>query len=53
MVVPEHIFEIASNLWEPSDEFEREEYPVTYISSVSSNESMANHSFNGAPDGAR
>lgn len=53
MVVPEAIFEIASNLWEPSDEFEREEYPVEYISSVSGNELMANHLFNGTPTGAR
>ncbi len=53
MVVPEQIFEIASNLWEPSDEFEREEYPVEYVSSVLSNELMAEHSFNGTPNGAR
>ncbi|WP_348943752.1 ATP-binding protein [Chitinibacter sp. FCG-7] len=34
MVVPDHIFEIASNMWEPSDEFERDEYAIEYVSST-------------------
>jgi len=33
MVVPDHIFEIASSMWEPSDEFEREEFDIEYVSS--------------------
>jgi predicted kinase len=32
MVVPDHIFEIASSMWEPSDEFEREEFDIEYVS---------------------
>jgi predicted kinase len=53
MVVPDHIFEIASNMWEPSDELERDEYKIEYVPSTFSDESMANHSFNGTPSGAR
>jgi predicted kinase len=31
MVVPEHIFEIASRMWEPPDEFELETYPLILV----------------------
>lgn len=32
MVVPQHVFELASNMWEPSDEQERDEYRIEYPS---------------------
>ena len=32
VVVPENIFELASSMWEPSDEFERDEYEIDYVS---------------------
>lgn len=32
MVVPDQIFEIANTMWEPSDEFEREEFDIEYVS---------------------
>ncbi len=32
MIVPDQIFEIASTMWEPSDEFEREEFEIEYVS---------------------
>jgi hypothetical protein len=31
MLVPDHIFEIASTLWEPPDEFECEEYDIDFV----------------------
>lgn len=34
MIVPEQIFELVSSMWEPSDEFERSEYEVKYVSTV-------------------
>ncbi|MEJ6006950.1 ATP-binding protein [Paucibacter sp. AS339] len=46
MVVPDHVFEMASNMWEPSDELERDEYKIEYVRSDFSEEVMANHSFN-------
>lgn len=52
MIVPDHIFELASNMWEPSDEFERDEYEIEYLGSLSGDEMMANHSSHGAPNGA-
>ncbi|MEJ5999334.1 AAA family ATPase [Paucibacter soli] len=30
MPVPDHIFELASDLWEPSDEADREEFEIEY-----------------------
>jgi len=47
MVVPDHIFEVASNMWEPSDELERDEYKIEYVPSDFSDELMTKHSFNG------
>lgn len=35
MLVPAHIFEIASALWEPPDEFEREEFDIDFVSTSS------------------
>ena len=35
MVVPEAVFELASDLWEPVDELERDEYPVERVSTAS------------------
>ena len=32
MLVPDHIFEIASALWEPPDEFECEEFDIDFVS---------------------
>jgi len=34
MVVPEHIFELASDLWEPPDDVERTEYEIEHVSSA-------------------
>jgi hypothetical protein len=31
MVVPDHVFEMASNLWEVPDEIECEEFEVQFI----------------------
>lgn len=31
MVVPDHVFEMASKLWEPPDEFECEEFEVSFV----------------------
>ena len=53
MVVPDQIFEMASNAWEPSDEFERDEYKIEYVPSTFSDGLMTNHSPTGTPDGAR
>ena len=36
MVVPEQIFDLASRMWEPSDELERSEYKIEYVSTGSS-----------------
>ncbi|WMW81843.1 AAA family ATPase [Undibacterium cyanobacteriorum] len=33
MFVPDHIFEIASDMWQPSDELERAEYSIEYVPS--------------------
>jgi len=35
MVVPDHIFEIASDLWEPPDEFERSESAIEDVTATS------------------
>lgn len=32
MVVPDHVFEMASKLWQPPDEFECEEFDVSFVS---------------------
>lgn len=34
MGVPEHIFELASSLWQPPDEIECAEYSVTFVDST-------------------
>jgi predicted kinase len=34
MVVPEHIFELASNMWEAPDDVERGEYDIEYVSTA-------------------
>ena len=31
MVVPDHVFEMASKLWEPPDELECEEFEVSFV----------------------
>ena len=31
MVVPDHVFEMASRLWEAPDDVERSEYAVTFV----------------------
>ena len=36
MIVPDHIFEMASSLWEPPDELELEEYECVFPTSVAS-----------------
>lgn len=46
MVVPEHIFEMASNMWEPSDDLERDEYKIEYVTSDFNDGLLANHSVN-------
>lgn len=33
MVVPDHVFDLASKLWEPPDELECEQYPVQLVAS--------------------
>ncbi|MBH9579101.1 AAA family ATPase [Inhella proteolytica] len=38
MVVPAQIFELASNMWEPSDSLEREEYEIELVSTGSCEE---------------
>ncbi len=38
MVVPEAVFELASDLWEPADEQERDEYAVERVSTASGKE---------------
>jgi predicted kinase len=37
MVVPDHVFEVASALWEPPDDVERSEYEITYVSTAPAN----------------
>jgi predicted kinase len=32
MVVPDHVFEMASSMWEPPDEFEQNESQIEYVS---------------------
>lgn len=32
MIVPDRVFEIASNMWEPPDEFEQSEMVVECVS---------------------
>lgn len=39
MVVPEQIFELVSSMWEPSDEFERSEYKIKYLSTAANSDS--------------
>lgn len=34
MVVPDHVFEIASQLWETPDELERAEYQIAFVSTA-------------------
>jgi predicted kinase len=31
MLVPDQLFELASNMWEPSDDVERSEYKIEYV----------------------
>ena len=31
MVVPDHVFEMASRLWEPPEELEREEFEISFV----------------------
>lgn len=35
MVVPEHVFEMASRLWEPPDELACEEFEVEFVTDSS------------------
>jgi predicted kinase len=34
MVVPDHIFDVASNMWEPPDDIEQSESVIEYVSSA-------------------
>lgn len=34
MVVPEHVFELASDMWEAPDDVERSEYHIQYVSTA-------------------
>ncbi len=34
MVVPDHIFEVASRLWEAPDDVESSEYTIEFVPSV-------------------
>ena len=36
MVVPDHVFEMASSLWEAPDDVECSEYPITFVSAQAS-----------------
>jgi len=34
MVVPDHVFDVASNMWEPPDEIEQSETTIEYVSAT-------------------
>jgi len=38
MIVAEQVFELASSMWEPSDELDREECEIEYVSTISDKE---------------
>ncbi|WIT12753.1 ATP-binding protein [Paucibacter sediminis] len=38
MIVSEQVFELASSMWEPSDEIDREECEIEYVSTISDKE---------------
>jgi predicted kinase len=44
MVVPDHVFEIASNMWEPPDDVERCETTIEYVSTTLASPATADQS---------